>query len=100
MSLVDPNIVTTNGGNQLMVNCWFGTRWFGFLGFHKGKGLLLRGTPRKKTAINHRLRPESGKKKRALGGKEALQIKSSLALQSKIHPFSKKETPKRFILGT
>ena len=68
MSLVDPNIVATNGGNQLMDNCRFGTRWFGFLGFHKGKGLLLRGTPRKKTAINHRLRPESGKKKQCPWG--------------------------------
>ena len=31
--------------NYRMVNCWFGSRWFGFLGSPYGKGLLLRGTP-------------------------------------------------------
>ena len=33
--------------DQLMVNWWFGARWFGFLGpIPWWKGLLLRGTPR------------------------------------------------------
>ena len=30
--------------SQPMVNCWFGARWFGFLGSPLWKGLLLRGT--------------------------------------------------------
>jgi len=75
MSLVDPNIVATNGGNQLMDNCWFGTRWFEFLGFHKGKGFLLRGTPRKKNSNQSSAQARIWKKNSALGGKEALQIK-------------------------
>ena len=39
-------------GNQLMVNWWFGARWFRFLGSPKMKGIgLLRGTPK---IPNHR----------------------------------------------
>ena len=40
-----------------MVNCWFGARWFGYLGSLYEKGFLLRGSPRipkqPKPPINH-----------------------------------------------
>ena len=39
---------------QLMVNCWFGARWFGFLGSVSWKGLLLKGTLR---ILNHQPKP-------------------------------------------
>ena len=38
------------GFGQLMVNWWFGARWFGFLTFLEWKALLLRGTPNPTTA--------------------------------------------------
>ena len=44
-------IIFIRFAGQLMVNCWFGARWFGFLEFPLWKGLLLTDIPR---IPNHR----------------------------------------------